>query len=95
MKNPLTIRTDVEPVTLNIELKKLTALLGAETIGAKGCTAHFVREKILHISLVRENVTLEYYLPGILTGLSGDYRMSETNEQIQFVTTQQQRKSNC
>jgi len=95
MKNPLTIRTDVEPVTLNIELKKLTALLGAETIGAKGCTAHFVREKILHISLVRENVTLEYYLPGILTGLSGDYRMSETNEQIQFVTTQQQRKSDC
>ena len=81
VKNPLAIRIDAEPVTLNIELKKLASLLGAETIGARGCTAHFIREKILHISLVRDDVSLEYYLPGVLTGMSGDYKMSLTREQ--------------
>ena len=72
----MAIQNDAEPVTLNIELKKLTGLLNAEAIGSRGCTAHFIREKILHLSLIRDDVTLEYYLPGILTGLSGEYAMN-------------------
>ena len=66
VKNPLAIRNDAEePVTLNIELKKLASLLGAEHIGSKGCTTHYVREKLLHISLIRDDISLEYYLPGV------------------------------
>ena len=66
VKNPLAIRNDAEePVTLNIELKKLASLLGAEHIGSKGCTTHFVREKLFHVSLIRDDISLEYYLPGV------------------------------
>ena len=65
VKNPMAVRNDAEPVTLNVELKKMASLLGADHIGSRGCTAHFIREKLLHISLIRDDVSLEYYLPGV------------------------------
>lgn len=65
VKNPLAIQDDAEPVTINIELKKMASLLGADHIGSRRCTAHFVRDKLLHISLTTDDVSLEYYLPGV------------------------------
>ena len=65
LKNPSAIDNEAEPVTINIELKKLASLLGADHIGAKTCIANFVREKLLHVSLVTEDVSLEIYLPGV------------------------------
>jgi len=65
VKNPLAIINDSEPVTLNIELKKLASILGADQIGSRGCTAHFIRDKLLHICLNTDDVSLELYLPGV------------------------------
>lgn len=65
VKNPSAINEEAEPVTINIELKKLASALGADHIGSKGCVLHFVREKLLHVSLMTNNVCLDYFLPGV------------------------------
>ena len=65
VKNPSAIASDAEPVTINVDLKKLATLLGADHIGARNCVAHFVRDKMLHICLMTNDVCLEYFLPGV------------------------------
>ncbi len=65
VKNPAAVDVNAEPVIINTELKRLASFLGADHTGSKNCVIHFVREKLLHVSLMTNDVCLEYYLPGV------------------------------
>ena len=50
-------------VEVKCELKKLSAFLSSDHVGAKRCVASFVNKKILHLCLVKDELCLQYYFP--------------------------------
>ena len=52
-------------VQVAVELKKLALFLSADTFGAKRVITHFIKEKLLHIQFVNDEITMEFYLPAV------------------------------
>lgn len=64
-KNKDAVISNAEPVLVSTDLKKLAMLLGADQIGPKRVVASFVREKLLHLCLLNDEISMQYYLPAI------------------------------
>ena len=52
-------------VQVSVELKKLALFLSADTFGAKRVITHFIREKVLHIQFVNDEITMQFYIPAV------------------------------
>ena len=52
-------------VQVSVELKKLALFLSADTFGAKRIITHIIKDKVLHIQFVNDEITMQFYLPAV------------------------------
>ena len=52
-------------VQVAVELKKLALFLSADTFGAKRIITHIIKDKVLHIQFVNDEITMQFYIPAV------------------------------
>lgn len=52
-------------VQVSVELKKLALFLSADTFGAKRIITHIIKDKVLHIQFVNDEITMQFYIPAV------------------------------
>jgi HUS1 checkpoint protein len=64
-RRPNAANKDDNAVIVRVELKRLALFLGADHIGPKRTLARLVKDKLIHMSLLTDEVCMQYFLPAV------------------------------